>query len=95
MPINFRTQSPPQLAERMFCIQYVKEIGVGKIEALGEKYKHFLQPIVEDEGTAYNEIDWEFCLFEATFHQFDMLLENFIAKPKEEEEVKKPPLIIT
>lgn len=81
--IDLRKQHPVQLVDRMLFCQSLKEIGVEKIEALGEKYDVFLLPVEDEETGLYNVIDWEFVLFEATSHQMKTLLDNFVLRPKE------------
>ena len=80
--INLRQQLPIQNIERIMFCQSIKEIGVEKIESLNRKHEPFLLHMVSEEGVEYNEIDWEFILFEATSYQMGELLDNFIAKPK-------------
>ena len=74
-----------QLVERMLCINNIKEIGAEKIQKLDKKFHVFLM-LFDDDGAP--EIDWEFCLFTATQHQFNTLFENFIPVPKEEDKPK-------
>ena len=79
MSVNFRTQHPMQLVERMLCINNIREIGVDKISQLDKKHHVFL--IKYDDG-GQPDIAWEFCLFEATTHQFNSLFEQFVSRPK-------------
>jgi len=79
-----------QLVQRLLCINNIREIGAEKISQLPKSFHCFL--LMYDDGET-PEIDWEFCLFSATEHQYNTLFANFTPKPKEEE--AKSTLIIT
>lgn len=80
--INLRDQPALRNMERIMFCQAIREIGVGKIEGLEKRHHAFLLPVTSEEGTNYNEIDWEFVLFGATQYQMNELLECFVHKPK-------------
>lgn len=83
--LNLRRLHPMQVMERALFLQSIKEIGPEKIIALDDaKLYHFLLEVENDKGETEYEIDWHFCIFEATPFQMNSLLENFIPKPKEE-----------
>lgn len=79
MAINLRTLHPIQMVGRAQCHQAIREIGAEKIFKSKKENHVFL--LEYDDGT--HEIDWEFCLFEATDYQLEKLLEGFLSIPKE------------
>lgn len=83
MAINLRTQLPLQNMERILFCQAIKEIGVEKIQQLTAEHQVFLMPAYDADENEYNEIDWQFVLFEATSHQMNKLMECFLPKKPE------------
>lgn len=88
--INLRQQTPPQLVDRLLCIQFIKEIGAEKINMIEDKYlkQSFLKYVEEEDVSLTPEIDWEFSLFQATTLQFSKLFSNFM--PTKEKEIPEP-----
>ena len=78
MSLPIRQQHPMQLVQRMHFLQYLKEIGVGKISQLPKKFHVFLEEF--EDGSL--DFDWHFAIFEATEYQYETLLENFVPKKK-------------
>ena len=80
--INLRKLQPMDIVNRMLCMQAIREIGKEKIyQVEGKMYEDFL--MYYDDGEC--DIDWEFVLFKAPNHLLVKLIDNFSAKPKEEE----------
>lgn len=78
--MTFKLQHPADLISRMFILEYMREISAKTLyeKANKEQRKQLFYKFI-DEDTNIEEIDinWEFCLFEATLTQLDYFINNF------------------
>jgi hypothetical protein len=78
--MTFKLQHPANLISRMFILEYMREISAKTLyeKANKEQRKQLFYKFI-DEDTNIEEIDvnWEFCLFEATLTQLDYFINNF------------------
>ena len=95
--MSWRTKNPMDMANRMVACHMIKEIGAEKIRQGDQEIADtFLLPVANEEGKEYDDIDWEFVLFQATDFQLNKLFAQFERKPKSNliVEEDKPKLII-
>jgi len=78
--MTFKLQHPADLISRMFILEYMREISAKTLyeKANKEQKKQlFYKFIDEDTNTEEIDVNWEFCLFEATLTQLDYFINNF------------------
>ena len=89
--MTFKLQHPGDLISRMFILEYMREISAKILYEKANKEQRkqlFYKFIDEDTSTEEVDVNWEFCLFEATLVQLDFFINNFI-KEIEVIEVKR------
>lgn len=79
--MTFKLQHPGDLISRLFILEYMREIGAKALyeKANSEQKKQLFYKFI-DENSNIEEVDvnWEFCLFEATLPQLDYFISNFV-----------------
>ena len=79
--MTFKLQHPGDLISRLFILEYMREIGAKALyeKANSEQKKQlFYKFIDEDSNIEEVDVNWEFCLFEATLPQLDYFISNFV-----------------
>ncbi len=79
--MTFKLQHPGDLISRLFILEYMREIGAKALyeKANSEQKKQlFYKFIDEDSDIEEVDVNWEFCLFEATLPQLDYFISNFV-----------------
>jgi hypothetical protein len=79
--MTFKLQHPGDLISRLFILEYMREISAKALyeKANKEQKKQlFYKFIDEDSNTEEVDVNWEFCLFEATLPQLDYFISNFV-----------------
>lgn len=79
--MTFKLQHPGDLISRLFILEYMREIGAKALyeKANSEQKKQlFYKFIDEDSNIEEVDVNWEFCLFEATLSQLDYFISNFV-----------------
>lgn len=82
----FKLQHPGDLISRLFILEYMREIGAKALyeKANSEQKKQlFYKFIDEDSNIEEVDVNWEFCLFEATLPQLDYFISNFVDEVQE------------
>lgn len=84
--MTFKLQHPGDLISRLFILEYMREIGAKALyeKANSEQKKQlFYKFIDEDSNIEEVDVNWEFCLFEATLPQLDYFISNFVDEVQE------------
>lgn len=84
--MTFKLQHPGDLISRLFILGYMREIGAKALyeKANSEQKKQlFYKFIDEDSNIEEVDVNWEFCLFEATLPQLDYFISNFVDEVQE------------
>ena len=79
--MTFKLQHPGDLISRLFILEYMREISAKALyeKANSEQKKQlFYKFIDEDSNIEEVDVNWEFCLFEATLPQLDYFISNFV-----------------
>lgn len=84
--MTFKLQHPGDLISRLFILEYMREIGAKALyeKANSEQKKQLFYKFTdEDSNTEEVDVNWEFCLFEATLPQLDYFISNFVGEVQE------------
>lgn len=92
----FRLQHPENLISRLFILEYMRNIDILNLYEkanIEQKKQLFYKFIDEESNTEQIDINWEFCLFEATLIQLEFFMKNFIEEIEELDSIRKNMII--
>lgn len=83
----FKFQHPSDLISRLFILEYMKEVDTKVLYEKANKYQKELMFYKFSNGEDFEEVDinWEYCLFEATLYQLENFMKNFLEEIEEVE----------
>jgi len=89
----FRFQHPDDLLSRLFILEYMREIGAPILYDKANKHQKeqlFYKFINEQEEDKEDvDLNWEYCLFEATLYQLEAFLSLFLDEIEEIDNKRK------
>lgn len=88
----FKLQHPHNLISRLFILEYMREIDTQKMYDKANKHQRkdlFYKFIDEENNVESIDINWEYCIFEATIHQLESFMKNFLDDIKVIEEKRE------
>ena len=88
----FKLQHPSDLISRMFILEYMRELGAQQMYNKANKYQKkelFYKFIDEENNIEAVDINWEYCIFEATIFQLEGLCKLFLKEIKDIEEKRE------
>lgn len=88
----FKLQHPKDLVSKMFILEYMRELSTQKMYDKANKYQKkelFYKFIDEESNTESIDINWEYCIFEATIYQLEALVVHFLDDIKSIDDKRK------
>lgn len=88
----FKLQHPANLVSRLFILEYMREIDTDKMYKKANKHQKkdlFYKFINEEDNTESVDINWEYCLFQATLPQLEHFIKDFMPDIKLIEEKRE------
>jgi hypothetical protein len=85
----FKLQHPANLVSRLFMLEYLREIDTKVLYERANKYqkKELFYKFTNDENKEESvDVNWEYCIFEATIPQMEGFMKHFLVEIQEVED---------
>lgn len=81
--IRYKLTHPADLISRMFIVEYMNELNKDLMYTRANKHEKrlmFYKYSTDEEGEGFEGVDlnWSFIMFEATLHQLEKFMKNFL-----------------